>query len=43
MRLLEANSARKFQLAELLSQSLDECGNAGEYFGEYLIVKTCYQ
>ncbi len=34
--MLEANSARKFQLAELLCQSLDECGNAGEYFGEYL-------
>lgn len=34
--ILEANSARKFQLAELLCQSLDECGDAGEYFGEYL-------
>jgi E3 ubiquitin-protein ligase UBR4 len=34
--ILEANSARKFQIAELLCQSLEECGNAGEYFGEYL-------
>ena len=32
----EANSARKFQLVELLCQFLEECGNAGESFGEYL-------
>jgi hypothetical protein len=32
----ETNSSRKFQLAELLSQFLDECGNADECFGEYL-------
>ena len=33
-QILEANSARKFQIAEC--QSLDKCGGSGEYFREYL-------
>jgi hypothetical protein len=35
---IEFNNTRKFQLAELLCQFLDECSLAGECFGEYFTI-----